>query len=80
MLTELKNAKKAVGLKQSRKAVKEGCAMRVYVACNADDRLCAPIVTLCEDKGIEVCRISTMEELGRACGISVGAAVAVLLK
>jgi len=80
MLTELKNAKKAVGLKQSRKAVKEGKAIRVYLAVNADDRLCTPIAELCAEQGVELCCEFTMSELGEACGINVGSAAAAILK
>lgn len=80
MLTELKDAKKAVGLKQSRKAIKDGCAKRVYLAENADERLCAPIIELCQQLQVEISAVETMEKLGQACGINVGAAVAVLLK
>ncbi len=80
MLTELKNAKKAVGIKQSRKAVKEGIAQRVYIALNADVMLCEPVEELCKEAGVEICHVATMEELGKACGINVGAAIAVLIK
>lgn len=80
MLTELKNSKKAVGLKQSRKAIKNGCAKRVYLAANADELICAPVAELCKELNVEVFTAETMEELGQACGINVGAAVAVLLK
>ena len=80
MLTELKDAKKAVGLKQSRKAIKEGSAVRVYIAMNADDALCHPVEELCKECGVEVCHVPDMEQLGQACGINVGAAIAALLK
>lgn len=80
MLTELKSDKKAVGIKQSRKAINEGKAQRAYIAQNADVMLCEPIEALCKDAGVEICHVQTMEELGKACGINVGAAIAVLLK
>ena len=80
MLTELKSAKKAVGLKQSRKAIKEGSALRAYLAMDADDRVRIPLVELCREAGVEIVEVATMDQRGQACGINVGAAAAVLLK
>lgn len=80
MLTEFASAKPVVGIKQSRKAVLDGLAKSAYVARNADPGITGPFARLCEDNGVEVVYVDSMEELGRACGINVGAAVAVLLK
>ena len=80
MLTELQSEKKSVGLKQSRKAIKEGSARRVFVALDADERVRVPVAELCREAGVELTEVPTMAELGRACGINVGAAVAALLK
>ena len=80
MLTELKSARKAVGIKQSRKAVREGNARQAFLAKDADELIVSPIRALCEEKGVPVTEVATMQELGAACGINVGAAVAVLLK
>ena len=80
MLTELRKGNKTVGIKQSRKAVNEGKVRRVYIALNADTMLCDPIETLCKDAGVAVCHVQSMEQLGNACGINVGTAVAALLK
>ena len=80
MLQELKTAKKVVGIKQLRKALKEDCAARVYLADNADPRLTDPIRALCEERGIPVETVETMLKLGESCGIQVGAAAAAILR
>ncbi len=80
MLTELASQKPIVGIKQSKKAVSDGTAQKAYVAQDADPDIMGPFCRLCNDCGVEVVEVDTMEELGRACGINVGAAVAVLPK
>lgn len=80
MLEELKNGTKVVGVKQTKRALTEGKARLVYLALDADPALCDPIRVLCEERGIEVAEVSAMKELGSACAIAVGAAVAALLK
>lgn len=76
MLEELKKAPKVVGAKQTRRAVNDGRAMRVYLAGDADPRVTEPIESLCAQRGVPVERTNTMKELGSACGIAVGSAVA----
>ena len=79
MLDELKQAKTVVGIKQLRRALKDGKAKTVYVAQNADPRLTDPIVEACKTDGIACIVVPTMQELGHACGIEVGAAAAAIL-
>ena len=71
--------KRVVGVKQSRKAIREGRARRVFLAGDADPALTGPIAAECAAAGIPVETERTMAQLGRACGISVGASVAVEL-
>lgn len=80
MLSELKNKSKVIGVKQSIKAVKSGQAQCVYLAENADPALLAPIREQCAAGKIHVVSVETMDVLGQACGIDVGAAVAVELR
>ena len=80
MLCEFASAKPIVGIKQSKKAVADGAAKCAYIARNADPQIVEPFAGLCEKNGIEIVYVDTMEELGHACGINVGAAVAVLAK
>ena len=79
MLTELKQGSKVVGVKQTKRAVNDGKAARVFLAEDADPRVTAPVEALCAEKQIPVERVPQMKELGSACGIAVPSAVAALL-
>ena len=76
MLNELENASKVVGVKQVRRALAAGRAKRLFLARDADPQLTQPLSDQAEGQGVEVCWTDSMRELGRACGIAVGAAVA----
>ena len=80
MLSQLKTGHIMVGAKQSAKAVKENEVRMAFAAENADPMITGPFIDLCAERGVMVERVPTMEELGAACGIEVGAAIAVLLK
>ncbi|MEY8386381.1 ribosomal L7Ae/L30e/S12e/Gadd45 family protein [Oscillospiraceae bacterium 38-13] len=67
--------KRVVGVKQSRKAIREGRALRVCLACDADPAITEPIAAECAAAGIPLEMGRTMAQLGRDCGIAVGAAV-----
>ena len=75
MLEELSSKDKVVGLKQVQRAVSAGRAGRVFLACDADPRLTRPLEGRCRERGVPVSGAHTMAQLGRACGIAVGAAV-----
>ena len=79
MLDELNTVRKVVGIKQLRKSLKEGNVIRAYAAENADPRLTDPLIEECKSYGVELIWVPTMAELGKACGISVGAAAAGIL-
>lgn len=80
MLSLLKTGRRVAGVKQSSKAVREGLAKCAFIAENADSSLTKPFLELCSKFGTEVVMVPSTQELGRACGIDVGAAVAVLLR
>ena len=79
MLSELTATEKVVGLKQTRRAIEEGEARKVYVACDAESRLREPLILLCKTTGVPSEVHWTMKELGKACGIAVGTAAAAIL-
>lgn len=81
MLDEtLKHAgKKTIGLKQTQRALEKGSVERVFVARDAEARVVRPIIELCRSQGVECVEVGSMFELGKACGIEVGAAVAAIL-
>lgn len=78
-LPDLSRQRLAVGAKQLKKAVRGGCARCVYLAKNADPALTQPLADLCADNQIQITWVSSMEALGSACGIEVGAAAAAVL-
>lgn len=80
MIESLRNGNKTVGIKQTIKAVEKGVAKTVFVAKDADERIVAKIVELCKKDNIQVIYVDTMKQLGKACNIDVGAAVACTLK
>lgn len=80
MTQELNGSNKVVGAKQVRRALKDGRAARLYMAMDADPRLLQPLVQEAVRQQVPVEQVPTMKELGAACGISVGSAVAALLR
>ena len=80
MLRDWNGQPKVVGVKQSRRAIREGRAAQVFLAVNADPALTAPLADLCKEEGIPVEQRFTMEELGKAAGIQLGAAVVAVLR
>ena len=80
MLSELRTAHKVIGVKQSKKAIRDGAAAEVYVALDAEKRVVGPIYELCSETDTRITEITTMAELGDAAGIAVGAAVVTVLR
>lgn len=70
---------KTVGIKQTQRALEKGIVRRVFVAKDAEQHVLRPILESCQTQGIEMVEIPTMIDLGKACGIEVGSAVAALL-
>lgn len=80
MLEMLSKSRRVIGVKQTTRAIREGIALRVFVAEDAESRLTDPVCALCRESGVELTRVETMRELGQACGIEVGAATAALTR
>ena len=79
MLTRLEQGEKVAGVKQVRRALQGGRARELFLAKDADPALTEPLAQLAGQQGVQTQWVDTMRELGRACGIAVGAAVAALL-
>lgn len=73
---KLTDGRFVVGAKQLRKALNAGHAKVVWLAKNADPAVTEPLIALCESCGIAYDLRYTMQELGKLCGIEVGAAAA----
>ena len=80
MLETLDHTNTVVGAKQARRALSSGRAEALFVADDADPRVTEPIQDLCEDLGVDIEEVETMAQLGQACGIAVGSAVAALVE
>lgn len=80
LISQLQTEHKVVGVKQSRKAVQRGEARLVFLAEDADPQVTEPMQALCNEAQVPVELIPRMRELGAACGIRLGCAVAALLK
>ena len=80
MITELASQEKVIGVKQSRKAIREGRAKRVYLACDADPAITGPVAESCRRAGIPVETAHTIAQLGHVCRITVGASVVAVLR
>ncbi len=78
-LDMLKTAKKAIGIKQANKAIEKGTVQQVYIAQDADQRLLSPLIETCGKREVAVEFVPTMDELGKACGIDVGAAAVAVI-
>ena len=73
---ELTKSNFVVGAKQLKKALKNGKACQVFLACNADPAITEPIAALCQQNSVDYAWVKSMTDLGHACGIEVGAAAA----
>jgi large subunit ribosomal protein L7A len=80
VLTELKTGPRVVGAKQTRRALNDRRVVCVYLAENADPAVTGPIKALCAERAVPTVAVSSMRELGDACGIAVGSAVAAVVR
>lgn len=75
-----KARKRAIGSKQTTKALEKGITKIVYLARDADEHVLRPLINLCKVKNIELVWVDTMLALGKACGIEVGSAAAAVIE
>jgi large subunit ribosomal protein L7A len=73
------SGKKVVGIKQTIKSIKSGEGRIVYIAKDADVKLVNSVEKLAMENSVEISYVDTMKELGKLCGIDVGAATALIL-
>ena len=76
IIENLASGKLVVGAKQLKKAVQKGQATHVFLAANADPAITEPIESMCLERKVNCTWVRSMLDLGRACGIDVGAAAA----
>ncbi|MCL6456657.1 MAG: 50S ribosomal protein L7ae-like protein [Gorillibacterium sp.] len=71
--------KLSIGTKQATRMVELGRASEVFVAKDADPRLTNKVIHLCKNCGVKVTYVDSMKQLGKACGIEVGAAIVAVI-
>lgn len=76
----LPDGKKTVGIRETSKAVEKDKVNKVYIAKDAQRHVISSLLEACRVKNIEVVEVDSMEELGKACSVSVPASAAALLK
>ncbi|MBE6903515.1 MAG: 50S ribosomal protein L7ae-like protein [Ruminococcaceae bacterium] len=74
------NEKHVVGIKQVTRALKKNEATKVFIAEDAAQGYTEPIVLLCNEKGVPVEKVPTMQALGEMFKIEVGSSVAAYIK
>lgn len=74
------SGRKVIGIKQTMKAIRNDEGDTLYLAKDADNKLIEPVEQLALNCSVKVVYINTMKELGKLCGIDVGAATALILK
>ncbi len=73
---KVKQASKTIlGTKQAIKAINASQVKEIVVALDAETRVTDPVILLAKEVGIPVNLVESKKELGKACGIQVGAAV-----
>lgn len=65
-----------IGTKQTLKAMKNGQVSEVFIADDADQHITEKIELLADELNVTCRRVDSMEKLGEACGIDVGASAA----
>lgn len=69
-----------VGARQSMKALVKGKVTEVYMADDSDEFIRKEFIRECRAREIKITHYISMVELGRDCGIEIGAAVACSIK
>ncbi|RKD24851.1 50S ribosomal protein L7 [Caminicella sporogenes] len=78
---ELKKQNKLkVGTKQSTRALNEDKVATLFVAKDSEQHVVRNIIEIAKEKNVQIVYVDSMKKLGKACGIDVGAATAVILK
>ncbi len=79
MLENLLEQNKVIGIKQTTKAINQDRVKVLFIAGDAEKHLVQHLEQTAEKRDIEIIYVDSMKDLGKACGIDVGAAAAALL-
>lgn len=70
----------SIGLKQTLKAIEQNKVQEIFVAKDADKKLTSKIIKCGNEKKIAIIYVDSMKQLGKACGIDVGASTVAVLE
>ncbi len=76
---DLRGQEILIGTNQCTEAVAEGKVKKAYVARDAASHIREPFENLCAKASVPITYFETKQQLGRACGIDVGATCVVVL-
>jgi len=76
----LQAGKIVIGTKQTIRALKEGKAMEVIVAEDADAPIIEKVTAAANEASVPITKVDSMKKLGKACKIQVGAAAVAILR
>ncbi|GLH65613.1 MULTISPECIES: 50S ribosomal protein L7ae-like protein [Bacillaceae] len=76
----LQAGKIVVGTKQTVRALKEGKALEVIVAEDADPSIIDKVMEAAKEANVPVAKVDSMKKLGKACKIQVGAAAVAIIR
>ena len=79
-MAEIRRDNVVVGIKQLKKALKADRIRSAFFAADADIAVTEPVAELCSNSAVPVVWVKTKSQLGKACGIDVGASAAATLK
>jgi large subunit ribosomal protein L7A len=69
-----------IGTKQTVKALKDGSSCELIIASDAEAKVTAAVVKLAQEVNIPIIYVDSMEKLGKACGIEVGASTVAIIR
>ena len=73
MLEKLAEQNKVIGIKQTTKALNQDKAKTLFIAEDAEKHLVQHLEQTAKEKNIKIVYVDSMKNLGKACGIEVGA-------
>jgi large subunit ribosomal protein L7A len=78
---KVKQAKELrIGLKQTIKSIEQREADEVIIAKDADPHIITEMLRICQENNILITHVDSKRQLGKACGIEVGAATVALIR
>lgn len=78
MLSELSNLQRVAGYKQTLRAIKQGRAVKVFLATDVDPVIYNTILKAASEAGLPV-ETTVVRDLGKACGIDVPTSAAAMV-